>query len=419
MSRICQHSCHVLGRMMPLFAVWLSFARALVLMECTQKNSAQKGGAVCGSWNSIGSLTNDFPDPMGCPILPDFAWFCLILPGFAWKCLKKAWFCLKLPDFAWNCLILPDFAWNCPKGRLNPFRQAKTNHYDMETWKWLELSENAGKEWGPWATLLPRPLGFSIMGKQTLIMNVSIWFLLFEGLSFCVGERERDRERESANQSFWQPERVSSWNHYYMDSSFFLAFELDLTLWHGYGICAALRHWWGNEHAVQAACWCLILPGLAWNGLKMPDSAWCKKVKNQETSITFEWDFTEFFHRIFPRIFGVCFSAVKTVNATEKRPPKNSARKSIAGTEQNPECRCGRVEASQHALLRSKNYPEKLRISSARSSAPLCLPTFCLSDRGALIDASLRRNPLYEGCTNPQACEQKSTDANLNENEMV
>ena len=33
------------------------------------------------------------------------------------------------------------------------------------------------------------------------------------------------------------------------------------------------------------------------------------------------------------------------------------------------------VEASQHALLRSKNYPEKLKISSARSSAPLCLPT--------------------------------------------
>ena len=32
------------------------------------------------------------------------------------------------------------------------------------------------------------------------------------------------------------------------------------------------------------------------------------------------------------------------------------------------------VEASQHALLRSKNYPEKLKISSARSSAPLCLP---------------------------------------------
>ena len=33
------------------------------------------------------------------------------------------------------------------------------------------------------------------------------------------------------------------------------------------------------------------------------------------------------------------------------------------------------VEASQHALLRSKNYPEKLKISSVRSSAPLCLPT--------------------------------------------
>ena len=69
-------------------------------------------------------------------------------------------------------------------------------------WDCLRMPEKSG--WGPWATLLPRPLGFSIMGKQTLIMNVSIWFLLFEGLSFCFGEtkRERERERESANQSF-------------------------------------------------------------------------------------------------------------------------------------------------------------------------------------------------------------------------
>ena len=35
---------------------------------------------------------------------------------------------------------------------------------------------------------------------------------------------------------------------------------------------------------------------------------------------------TECFHRILPRILGVCFSAVRTVIATEKRPPKNSDR---------------------------------------------------------------------------------------------
>ena len=58
----------------------------------------------------------------------------------------------------------------------------------------LEFSENAGKEWERWATLLPRALGLSINGKQTLIMNVSIWFLLFEDFYL------RERERESANQ---------------------------------------------------------------------------------------------------------------------------------------------------------------------------------------------------------------------------
>ena len=31
-------------------------------------------------------------------------------------------------------------------------------------------------------------------------------------------------------------------------------------------------HCWGNEHAVQAACWCLILPGFAWKCLILPDA---------------------------------------------------------------------------------------------------------------------------------------------------
>ena len=84
----------------------------------------------------------------------------------------------------------------------------------------------------------------------------------------------------------------------------------------------------------------------------------------------------------FPRIFGVCFSAVRTVNATEKRPPKNSARKSIAAQSKIQSANVAGVETSQHALLRSKNYPEKLKISSARSSAPLCLPMSLRKPRG-------------------------------------
>ena len=59
----------------------------------------------------------------------------------------------------------------------------------------LELSENVGKEWGRWATLLPRALGFSIIGKQVLIMNVSIWFLVFENLYLLRQRKKRERER--------------------------------------------------------------------------------------------------------------------------------------------------------------------------------------------------------------------------------
>ena len=76
--------------------------------------------------------------------------------------------------------------------------------------------------------------------------------------------------------------------------------------------------------------------------------------------------------------FRCVFSAVRTVNATEKRPPKNSARKSIAAQSKIQSADVAGVEVSQHALLRSKNYPGKLKISSARSSALLCLPTECL-----------------------------------------
>ena len=165
---------------MPLLAVWLWFAWALVLMECTQKSSAQKRAAVCASWNTIGSLTNDLPDPTDCPILPDFAWFCLILPhripdqwsprsnglpdfawfclilpDFAWKCLKRAWFCLKLPETP----DLPEIAWKGAWIRLKRRKQMTMTWRPESDWfclmcffVCLELSENAGKEWGRWAT---------------------------------------------------------------------------------------------------------------------------------------------------------------------------------------------------------------------------------------------------------------------------
>ena len=85
-------------------------------------------------------------------------------------------------------------------------------------------------------------------------------------------------------------------------------------------------------------------------------------------------DFTEFFHRFFPRIFGVCFAAVRTVHANEKRPPKNSAKKSIAGTEQNPECRCGRGGS------RSTCPFEKQKLSRKTEnvfSSQFCTSLFC------------------------------------------
>ena len=84
--------------------------------------------------------------------------------------------------------------------------------------------------------------------------------------------------------------------------------------------------------------------------------------------------------KIFPEfLVCVCFSAVRAANATEKRPPKNSARKSIAAQSKIQSADVVGGEASQHAHLRSKNYPEKPIISSARSSAPLCLPKCCIA----------------------------------------
>ena len=105
---------------------------------------------------------------------PDSAWFCLklhyFLPEIAWKGAwvrlkrrkqKSHWHGdLKVTDFGW--FFLPGIVWECRKGV------------------------------GRWATLLPRALGLSIIRKQTLIMNVSICFLLFEGLYFCFRERERN-----------------------------------------------------------------------------------------------------------------------------------------------------------------------------------------------------------------------------------
>ena len=71
---------------------------------------------------------------------------------------------------------------------------------------------------------------------------------------------------------------------------------------------------------------------------------------------------TEYFHRIFSTEifpeFSVCFSAVRTVNATEKRPPKNSARKSIAAQSKIQSANVARVEASQHVLWEAKIIPK-------------------------------------------------------------
>ena len=57
----------------------------------------------------------------------------------------------------------------------------------------------------------------------------------------------------------------------------------------------------------------------------------------------------------------------KTAHATEKRPPNNSARESITAQ------RAGIL--STCPFDKQKHYPEKPKLLSARSSAPLCLPT--------------------------------------------
>ena len=67
------------------------------------------------------------------------------------------------------------------------------------------------------------------------------------------------------------------------------------------------------------------------------------------------------FHRIFPPKFSpnfrcVFFSAVIPANATEKRPPKNSARKSIAEQSDIQSADVTGLETTQRAHLRSSDY---------------------------------------------------------------
>ena len=70
----------------------------------------------------------------------------------------------------------------------------------------------------------------------------------------------------------------------------------------------------------------------------------------------------------FPRIFGVCvcvcvffFSAVRTANATERQPPKKFSQKIHHGTEQNPECRCGRAGNLSNMPIRETKIIHKNR----------------------------------------------------------
>ena len=198
-----------------------------------------------------------------------------------------------LPEIAWNCLILPEIAWKGAWIRLKRRKQFTMTWRPESDWFCLMcfLSENAGKEWGRWATLLPRAVGLNIIGKQTLIMNVSIWFLLFEGIYFCF----REIERESAWPLRFRPRPVGRRVTQelltarasvllkplpYGFITFFWLLKSISSCGMDIGNAQLGDHCWGNEHAVQAACLWLILPGLAWNCLILPDA---KKVKNQET----------------------------------------------------------------------------------------------------------------------------------------
>ena len=132
-----------------------------------------------------------------------------------------------------------------------------------------------------WATLLPRALGLSRIGKQILIMDVSIRLFLFEGHFFCL--RERERERESANhlrpgaagrrvtQEFLIARATVLLKPLpYGLNTFLLALEVDLTLWHGYWKRAALRPLLRKSTRGSSS---LFVPDLAWSCLKVPELA--------------------------------------------------------------------------------------------------------------------------------------------------
>ena len=82
-----------------------------------------------------------------------------------------------------------------------------------------------------------------------------------------------------------------------------------------------------------------------------------------------------------PDIWCMCvfLQTAFLMNASEKWPPKNSARKSITAQSEIQSADVAELETSQFAHSRSNNYPEQPKLSSARSFASVCLPETRLS----------------------------------------
>ena len=85
---------------------------------------------------------------------------------------------------------------------------------------------------------------------------------------------------------------------------------------------------------------------------------------------------TEWFHRNFPPNFRRAFFCNKNNKCHPKTTSKKFSQKCMMSQSKLQSADVAGLETSQCAHLRSKNDPDKPKISSARSSAPLCLPTF-------------------------------------------
>ena len=99
---------------------------------------------------------------------------------------------------------------------------------------------------------------------------------------------------------------------------------------------------------------------------------------------------TEVFPKFLVCVFCICSKKLKCHRKTAS---KKFSQKIHHSTEQNPECRCGRAGSLSICPFEKQKLSRKTKISSARSSAPLCLPRKKQGDPGQKGENQRAPNP--------------------------